>query len=72
MGFSMTKISQIGTASAEYSLSSENVQKFIHQKHLHFDLVINEEFFHDVYLLFGYKYKAPTVTIGDYEKIKKK
>lgn len=69
MSLSMAKISQFGTTSAEYSLSNENVQKFIHQKHLHFDLVINEEFFHDVYLLFGYKFKAPTITIGEYDKI---
>ncbi|XP_055313499.1 UDP-glucosyltransferase 2-like [Sitodiplosis mosellana] len=58
------KIPHFGTTSAEYSLSSRNVQRFLHEKHLHFDLVINEEFFHDVYLMFGYKYKAPTVTIA--------
>lgn len=53
------KIPHFGTTSAAYSLSSENVLKFIHEKNLHFDLVINEEFFHDVYLMFGHIFKAP-------------
>lgn len=51
---------------ADYSLSSENVQKFIKRYDLHFDLVINEEFFHDSHLMFAHKFKAPTVTISTY------
>lgn len=59
------KIPHIGTLSSEYSLSNENVQKFIHEKNLHFELVINEEFFSDVYLMFAYKFNASVITIGN-------
>lgn len=58
------RIPSFGTHSTNYSLSSASVQKFIHQKDLHFDLVINEEFYHDAYLMFGFKFKAPLILIG--------
>lgn len=47
----------------EYALSTKNVQEFITSEHHQFDLVINEEFFHDAFLMFGYKFQAPVVTI---------
>lgn len=46
-----------------YAFENQNVQKFIHSTGLHFDLVINEEFFGDSFLMFGHKFKAPIVTI---------
>lgn len=50
--------------SADYALSSANVQAFLKRTDQQFDLVINEEFFHDSYLMFGHKFKAPIVTIS--------
>lgn len=47
----------------EYALSTKNVQAFIQSENYQFDIVINEEFFHDAFLMFGHKFKAPTVTI---------
>lgn len=52
------------TPSSEHGLKSSNVQKIIHSKNLHFDLVINEEIFHESWLMFGYKFNAPIVTIS--------
>lgn len=48
----------------DYTLSNANVQKLINSENLHFDLVINEEFFHDAFLMFGFKFNAPIVTIS--------
>lgn len=45
------------------TFENPNVQKFINSKGLHFDLVINEEFFGDSYLMFAHKFKAPIITI---------
>lgn len=47
----------------EYNLKNSNVQKFIHTDGLHFDVIINEEFFNDSFMMFGYKFKAPIVSI---------
>lgn len=49
--------------SAAYALNDKKVQEFIRRNDLHFDLVINEEVFHDSFLAFAHKYKAPVVTI---------
>lgn len=49
--------------SSEHGLNSSNVQKFIHSKNLHFDLVINEDMFHESWLMFAAKFNAPIVTI---------
>lgn len=49
-----------------YAFENPNVQKFIHSTGLHFDLVINEEFFGDSFLMFAHKFKAPIVTICKY------
>lgn len=53
------------TPSSKHGLNSSNVQKFIHTKNLHFDLVINEDFFHESWLMFAHKFNAPIVTIGN-------
>ncbi|XP_031639549.1 UDP-glucuronosyltransferase 2B1-like [Contarinia nasturtii] len=46
-----------------YTLQNANIQKFIHSTGLHFDLVINEEFYGDSMLMFAHKFKAPIITI---------
>lgn len=50
--------------SADYALSSANVQAFLKRSDQQFDLIVNEEFFHDSFLMFGHKFKAPIVTIS--------
>lgn len=53
----------LGKISSDHALSDANVQKLINRNDLHFDLIINEEIFHDSFLMFGHKFKAPIVTI---------
>lgn len=48
---------------ADYALNSTSVKEFINRNDLQFDLVINEEIFHESWLMFGHKFKAPIVTI---------
>lgn len=50
-------------ASSKHALNTKNVQKLIHSNDLHFDLIINNEMFHEAWLMFGYKFNAPVVTI---------
>lgn len=40
------------------------MQAFLNRQDLQFDLVILEQFFHDSWLMFAHKYKAPVVTIA--------
>lgn len=40
-----------------------NVHKLVHSTGLHFDVIVNEEFFGDSFLYFAHKFKAPIVTI---------
>lgn len=49
-----------------YALENANVQKFIHSTGLHYDLIINEEFFGDSFLMFAHKFKAPIITICEF------
>lgn len=51
-----------------YTFEDPQIQDFIHRTDLHFDLVINEEFFGDSYLMFAHKFKAPIVTICKFFK----
>lgn len=51
------------TPSSEHGLKNPKVQQLIHSTNMTFDLVINEEINHDSWLMFGYKFKAPTITI---------
>lgn len=51
-----------------YAFENPNVQKFIHSTGLHFDLIINEEFFGDSFLMFAHKFKAPIVTICKFNR----
>lgn len=52
--------------SSEYGLKSASVQKIIHSTDLHFDLVINADFYHESWLMFAYKFNAPIVTICEF------
>lgn len=52
-----------GNMSASHALRNENVEKLIHSENQHFDIIINEEVYHDVLLAFGHKFRAPVVTI---------
>lgn len=54
------------TPTSEYGLNDTNVQKIINSKDLHFDLIINEDMFHESWLMFAYKFNAPIVTICTY------
>lgn len=47
----------------EYAFENPNVQKLIHSNDKHFDVVINEEFFADSFLMFAHKFKAPIITM---------
>lgn len=49
--------------SSSHALENKQVQEFIHRNDLHFDIIINEEIYHDAFLMFGHKFKAPMVTI---------
>lgn len=53
--------------SSEYGLKTSNVQRIIHSKDLHFDLVINADFFHESWLMFAHKFNAPIVTICKFD-----
>lgn len=52
----------------EYALQNANVQKFIHSNNLHYDLIVNEDFFAESLLMFAHKFKAPIVTICKYHE----
>lgn len=53
----------LGKITAEHSLNSSNVQKFLHDESLSFDLVINEEFYMESFSMFAHRFKAPLITI---------
>lgn len=50
----------------QHAFENPNVQKLIHSTDLHYDVVINEEFFADSFLMFAHKFKAPIITICEY------
>ncbi|KAG4077629.1 hypothetical protein HA402_008889 [Bradysia odoriphaga] len=56
----------VGRATVEKSLQSNNVQKFLHDDSLRFDLVILEEFAMDSFWMFAHKFKAPLISICSY------
>lgn len=59
----------VSTLSSDFGLNSPNVQKFIHSTDLHFDLVIKEDFFHESWLMFAYKFDAPVITICKFSNV---
>lgn len=56
----------VSTPSSYIGLRSPNVQKIIHSTDLHFDLVIKEDFCHESWLMFAYKFDAPAITICEF------
>lgn len=54
----------VGLLSTEHAFNDHNVQTFLNRTDLKFDVVILEQFFHDSWLLFAHKFKAPLVTIS--------
>ncbi|KAJ6643292.1 UDP-glycosyltransferase UGT5 [Pseudolycoriella hygida] len=60
----LLKMAGIRKFAAEYAFDSLQVQRFLQRQDLHFDLVINEEFFQESFLMFAHKYKTPLVTIS--------
>lgn len=50
----------------EAGFNSSSVLKFIKNDNSHFDLVITELFFQEAFLMFGHKYKAPTVMLSSF------
>lgn len=67
--FTAALFPRFANMSASYALSNKNVQEFINRTDLHFDLIVNEEIYHDVFLMFGWKYNAPVVTICEFSPI---
>lgn len=59
----LPSVTMIGNKSADHALRHHKVQELIHSTKLHFDLVINEEVYHDVFLAFGHKFNAPVITM---------
>lgn len=66
MIFNLPMFPKFMKLAADYALNSTSVKEFINRNDLQFDLVINEEVFHESWLMFGHKYKAPIVTICKY------
>lgn len=50
-------------AVADHSLNDSNVQQFLHEDNLSFDVVINEEVCMESFLMFAHKFKAPLMII---------
>lgn len=63
---SLNQIQGFVHAMNEYAFENANIQKFIHSSEYHFDVIINEEFFADSFLMFAHKFKAPMITICEY------
>lgn len=62
--FSKARIfDKAGLPSSDYNLRNPKVQQLINSTDLSFDLVINEEFCYDSWLMFAYKFNAPTINI---------
>lgn len=63
--FSNVKLfASAGRLCSYYGLKDPKVQELIRSKNLDFDLVINEQMFQESWLMFGYKFNAPLITIS--------
>ncbi|PNF23047.1 UDP-glucuronosyltransferase 1-1 [Cryptotermes secundus] len=56
----------MGEALCDHVLQEEDIQKLIHSKDLHFDLVIVEAFANECFLGFAQKFNAPIIQICPY------
>ncbi|XP_054744472.1 UDP-glycosyltransferase UGT5-like [Anastrepha obliqua] len=54
----------IGLLTSEHALAQPKVKALIASRHLTFDLVVLEQFFHESFLMFAHKFKCPVVTLG--------
>lgn len=54
----------VGILSTEHAFNDKNVANFINSTDYQFDVVVLEQFFHDSWLPFAYKFNAPMVTIA--------
>lgn len=63
---SIVQLHEFVHAMNTHAFENSNVQKLVHSTNLHFDVVINEEFFQDSFLMFSHKFKAPIVTLCKY------
>ncbi|XP_058448413.1 UDP-glycosyltransferase UGT5-like [Malaya genurostris] len=54
----------LGLATTAHAFETENVQMFLREEGLTFDLIIAEQFVQEAFLMFGHKYRAPIVTIN--------
>lgn len=64
--FKLNILLWLGLATTEYAFESPNVGRFMKEEGLGYDLVIAEQFAQEAFLMFGYKYRAPIVTISEY------
>lgn len=56
----------MGLLNSEHGLNSSNVQQFINDDSQQFDVVISEQFYQETWLVFGYKFNAPLITINTF------
>ncbi|KDR11536.1 UDP-glucuronosyltransferase 2C1-like isoform X2 [Zootermopsis nevadensis] len=56
----------MGEALCDHVLQNDNIQKLIHSKDLHFDLVIVEAFINECVLGFAHKFNAPIIQVCTY------
>lgn len=54
----------VGLLSTEHAFNDKNVANFINSTDYQFDVIVLEQFFHDSWLPFAYKFNAPIVTIA--------
>lgn len=54
----------VGLMTTEYALNDAQVKAFMNKTDQHFDVIVLEQFFHDSWLTFAHKFKAPIVTIA--------
>ncbi|XP_053692184.1 UDP-glycosyltransferase UGT5-like [Sabethes cyaneus] len=54
----------LGLATTKHAFETNNVQQFLQEEGLRYDLVIAEQFVQEAFLMFGHKYQSPIVTIN--------
>lgn len=59
-------LTSVGRFASYHGLKDPKVQKIVHSKDLHFDLVITEQFFQEAWLMFAYKFNAPIISISEF------
>lgn len=64
---SLLNIYNIGVATAKHGLESQNVQDLIKSDEYKFDIIVAEQFMQESWLMFAHKYKAPVVTLSEFD-----